>query len=644
MKRNDFTGAPAFRLDAASRSGAGDKPSPFVMTLEDGLPPPAPPPEALGAQAFFLFMPFYTPPDPDRAAELLYCLERNLASGLFARIVLLIDDDTQLPYQDRRLLTLRLDRRPTYLDWVRLARRLCPGHVAVLINSDIHVDASFEQLTDIFARDPQAFIALTRFDKQGEDLIPHPNPHWSQDTWAFVPTAADDTTRDSTLDVPLGVPRCDNKIAYLFGIHGYTVYNPFPFVRTIHVHETGRRYYSKKGDKRVLGGVAYVHPGGKASEPARLDLDIWTIRTGQVNQVKVNPSIEKWDAEARLAATPRPTWIAYDAEWQHPAITEQHAFHRMRAELPPERAGQTSLYLAFPFASLVDLHAILGPNHARTRELQAKLDALVPQTRGYERVVTVCQHIRAGQFASILANAGVTDAFWSHASVGETTFANAPTVRVHPFPLYPVQQAPRGLDDIGRKRRWLYSFVGARSHPKYLTQVRSMIIDQLSGDPRGRVVGRDQWHYQKVVYDAQVLGKVAGSTAGLVNDDASNEFRDILDETVFSLCPSGTGPNSIRLWEAMINGSIPVILADTWAAPGDPALWEAATIRVPETPEAVAALPDRLAAIAADPKRIATMRMALIELTKVYGPSGFVSDILALADNSGQETLAVVKE
>lgn len=644
MTRSRLEGAHVARPIVAARAETPSAPPHFAMVREDGLPPPAPPPEALGAQAFFLFMPFYTPPDPDRAAELLYCLERNLESGLFARIVLLIDDDTQLPVQDRRLLALRLDRRPTYLDWVRMARRLCPGHVAVLINSDIHVDASFDRLGEIFAQDPRAFVALTRFDKQGENLVPHPNPHWSQDTWAFVPTAADDTMHDGTLDVPLGVPRCDNKIAYLFGIHGYTVYNPFPFVRTVHVHETGRRYYSKKGDKRVLGGVAYVHPGATPTEPARLDLDIWTIRTSQVKQVKVNASIEKWDAEARLAATPRPAWIAHDAEWQHPAITEQHAFNRMRAELPPPRAGQTCLYLGFPFASLVDLHAILGPNHARTRALQAKLDALVPQMQGYERVVTVCQHIRTGQFAGILAKAGVTDVFWSHAAIGATTFANAPSVRVHPFPLYPVQQAPRGLDDIGRPRRWLFSFVGARSHPKYLTQVRSMIIDQLSDDPRGRVVGREQWHYQKVVYDAQVLAKVACTSAGLVDTDASNEFRDILDESVFSLCPSGTGPNSIRLWEAMINGSIPVILSDTWAAPGDPALWEAATIRVPETPEAVAALPDRLAAIAADPKRIATMRMALIDLTKVYGPSGFVSDILALADNSGQETLAVVKE
>jgi hypothetical protein len=634
MKFSDQDGMLATPPDSSMlRAEIITRPAPVGDPREDGLPPPAPAPELVGGRAFFLFMPFYTPPDPDRAAELLYCLKQNLDTGLFARIVLMIDDATELPLKDRRLIALRMDRRPTYLDWVRAARRLCPDHVAVLVNSDIHVDASFERLTEVFAHDPKAFIALSRFDKQGDDLTPHPNPHWSQDTWAFLPTANDETTHDAWLDVPLGVPRCDNKIAYLFGIHGYTVYNPFPFVRTVHVHETGLRYYNKKADRRVLGGVAYVHPGADLTEPARLDLDIWTVRSAQLKQVKINPTIEKWEEEARLATLPHPTWLAHDADWQHPAITEQHAFHRLRAELPSERPGKSCLYLAFPFASLIDLYAQLGPTHARTRELQAPLDALALKAQGYERVVAICQHIRAREYASIFMKAGVSDLFWSHAVKDQTAFTGERTIRVHPFPLYPVQQVRRGVEDIGRPRRWLYSFVGARNNAKYLTQSRATIIERLADDPRGCVVARDKWHYQKIVYDAQVLRKVAGTTTGLVNDDASSEFRDILDESTFSLCPSGTGPNSIRLWEAMVNGSIPVILADTWAPPGDEALWRAATVRAPETPEAIAALPDMLAQIAADPSCLAAMRRALAELTRRHGPEGFVGDVVALCES-----------
>ena len=201
-------------------------------------------------------------------------------------------------------------------------------------------------------------------------------------------------------------------------------------------------------------------------------------------------------------------------------------------------------------------------------------------------------------------------------------------MRLHAFPLYPVQQAPRGPEDVDRKRQYLFSFVGARAPAHYMTEARNHIIDLLADDPRGKVVGRDGWHYEKVVYEAQVYEKVSTAEQGLVNDSHSKDFSAVMDETVFALCPSGSGPNSIRLWEAMLNGAIPVILSDRWLAPGDPALWEAASLRCDETPEAIAALPDRLEAIAAEPGRLKEMRAALLELVRRYGPDGFVGDVL----------------
>ena len=35
----------------------------------------------------------------------------------------------------------------------------------------------------------------------------------------------------------------------------------------------------------------------------------------------------------------------------------------------------------------------------------------------------------------------------------------------------------------------------------------------------------------------------------------------------FSLCPSGSGPNSIRFWESLSFGTIPVLLSDTYVLP-----------------------------------------------------------------------------
>ena len=47
----------------------------------------------------------------------------------------------------------------------------------------------------------------------------------------------------------------------------------------------------------------------------------------------------------------------------------------------------------------------------------------------------------------------------------------------------------------------------------------------------------------------------------------TEEFINVLKQSKFSLCPSGTGPNSTRLWESLSFGSIPVILADTYVLP-----------------------------------------------------------------------------
>ena len=44
-------------------------------------------------------------------------------------------------------------------------------------------------------------------------------------------------------------------------------------------------------------------------------------------------------------------------------------------------------------------------------------------------------------------------------------------------------------------------------------------------------------------------------------------YNRLLLESCFSLCPSGSGPNSIRLWESLACGSIPVLLADTLDLP-----------------------------------------------------------------------------
>ena len=60
-----------------------------------------------------------------------------------------------------------------------------------------------------------------------------------------------------------------------------------------------------------------------------------------------------------------------------------------------------------------------------------------------------------------------------------------------------------------------------------------------------------------------------------------DSYASVLADTKFALCPRGCGASSMRLFEAMRVGCVPVILSDAWVPPSGPS-WEAFSVRVPE--------------------------------------------------------------
>ena len=285
------------------------------------------------------------------------------------------------------------------------------------------------------------------------------------------------------------------------------------------------------------------------------------------------------------------------------------------------------VYVAYPWATLIDHLQAEGANAQVEMEVFEAFCNGLPA--GGDPRITVCQHILLHRFLHLFQKAGIDHVFWPHTTEADLELT-AP--RLHPFPLYPVQ-IPTDLESIVQDRPYLYSFIGARANPHYLTDVRSWILGQLADRPGGLVKGRDDWHYTKIVYHHQIWQATGDRNDQLVDDAAAAEFRDALCSSVFALCPSGSGPNSIRLWEALEAGAIPVILSDDLALPGDPRLWAESAIFCAETPDSVAALPDRLAAIARNDAILYRMRSAGQQLRDLYGRDSFVADILELGRN-----------
>lgn len=324
-----------------------------------------------------LFLHWYTAQDPERAEELRQCLDRNIDSGLFSRIILLVDDDTVPHRRFPGLQIIHLTQRPSYLDWISAAARLCPGQIAILANSDIHFDSSIARLCVLFGRDPGAFVALSRFDQQGEALVPHPNPHWSQDAWAFIPAAETPARLARRTDIPLSVPRCDNHIAYVFANEGHTVYNPFPFIRAVYPNATLSRHRAGTdqvtNDSRLVGGMMLVHPGSDLLEPAWLEAAVITADDRELLASSATTSIDS-ARTPRGIVTRTSKFLIVD---RMARLNAEMAKKWCPGEAPPPAPGPVISYCIPLMGRLKDIQGTLASNLAEHKGLEGIVEFLI---------------------------------------------------------------------------------------------------------------------------------------------------------------------------------------------------------------------------------------------------------------------------
>ena len=299
--------------------------------------------------------------------------------------------------------------------------------------------------------------------------------------------------------------------------------------------------------------------------------------------------------------------------WQHPCRTEQDAaaVHQL---LPCfYKDGQTiHVYLAIPWATIIDKEVasqtLQGPLGLLGARIKSAKD-IVAAAGAKLQVHSVCQHVfwaRLGPHAQVL---GLTDFWISHKEKGKDSQDGFEGIRLHPWSLYAVnyREADRNINFVYndvKDRPVFASFTGAYM-VHYISDVRQK-LETLSELPGYHVKIKDQWHFNDVVYKYQVLRD--SSFKGSDNLRQTVQYNELMSQSLFSLCPSGAGPNSLRLWECLANGSIPVVLADTLEFPQLQALfpdlpvgWQDAVVFHPEAE--IAGLDARLRAMSQDKLR-----------------------------------------
>ena len=612
-----------------------------------------------------VFFPYYQCGDKDRQKEIDLCLGKNAENKLIKKLFVVIDDGCECPVESDNIEIIHINKRLTHKYWIELTQQYCQAGVTVLCNSDIYFNDTLSVIEDVLSSE-KSFIALSRWELLGKSLSKHPNPHWSQDTWAMRVGEELSPSFMHQLDFPMGVPRCDNKIAYLFATQGWKIFNPVDFLVSIHVHETEMRTYHKKLDDRILGGAGYVYPGEKLTDEATLDFDIWTKRTARINKVTINKAMEKWikeaeqekssngalettdpnfqfkkastsellnalnsaellfsagsnfdvrangstivfknaynfkqplklerdeyeknDKLAHVAGLIPPVLETYVDQigikasspddlnfWQYPCATEKQAYenhlgikHGEHVDVANE---EVNIYVPLPWATYVDKKGFPERYLERVKALISMYKELAKAEGFNLKVHSVCQHIHWVRMLEKAEWLGVTDFHLSHKdSKSEAKQEEIGTsLALHGWPLIAVNYVtPDRSEGMERKpmneRKLLASFIGAHM-PHYRDDSRIKLFEA------AKACGRDdvfvdlgnEWHFNKVVYEEQVLNREV--EAHHIDEHHKKTFRynSILSDSKFSLCPEGAGPNTLRFWESIAVGSIPVIFSD----------------------------------------------------------------------------------
>lgn len=233
-----------------------------------------------------------------------------------------------------------------------------------------------------------------------------------------------------------------------------------------------------------------------------------------------------------------------DVEWQTPVITEK---------LASELAQQSNIaddvcYLSVPWATIIDK---LRTSQDRIK-IQGQKALNTISELPIDKYVTVCQHYKFEDIRSVFESIGGQCIFAPHCV--------EPTAQTQPFPLY----APNTPDLVDDRHIW-YSFVGAYMN-HYMSDIRIKIFEDTHPD-NCIVVKREAWQFNDEVYMGQVWKQSIERSSKYLADEKTKYYKRVLAHSRFSLCPSGAGPTSIRVYESLGCGAIPVIMADTFHLP-----------------------------------------------------------------------------
>lgn len=205
-----------------------------------------------------LFYNYFEDSNQSRAEELVTCLRRNIANRNIDTVYVVTEEHTRVELNGP--VVIRIDKRPLFRDMFRIIEsRSGTDDINIVINTDCFLDEEDTRTVSGIARNEAWCILRTEIESaepvqvdenlNKKNLKKHSRD--MQDGWVF----RGKPPSTLWLDFHMGVPGCDNRLAYEFEKAGYVIRNPYLFVKLYHLHKTKVRRYSER--QRVPGPYAF---------------------------------------------------------------------------------------------------------------------------------------------------------------------------------------------------------------------------------------------------------------------------------------------------------------------------------------------------------------------------------------------------
>jgi hypothetical protein len=293
--------------------------------------------------------------------------------------------------------------------------------------------------------------------------------------------------------------------------------------------------------------------------------------------------------------------VEYQTElFREEVVPAEETAFRLLKQFPPQ---SDAAYVAVPWTVLLNRH---------------RKKKVVIRGLNLRRGVTVCQHIRFREIIPACLSIGIETLFTPHAELGQSVKSQSWLSKLlEPFaglrnrareqretarrfqilacPHFAINGAAPAQKDL-----W-FSFVGCNTHA-----ARAQLFEMPV--PGNCVIKqRKEWHFQ---------------TNADLRPREKKEYQELLARSRFSICPRGTGPGTLRFWESLQAGAIPVLISDALKLP-DCFDWNSCIVRIAERDTRL--IPKVLSQIS--PAREQQMRRSCLQASRQYSGENFVSCI-----------------